>query len=80
MVVGKGELNYPSGSSQPFRQVQDRRTQPACVVGRARGPALEGQPPLGSQALASLGLLSSYESYPLWLSPEVPFDFGGNIY
>lgn len=80
MVVGKGEPNSLSSSSQTFRQVQDRRTQPPCVVGRARRPALEGQPPLGSQALASLGLLSSCESYLLWLIPEVPFDFGGNVY
>lgn len=60
-IVGEGERNCPS-SSKPFRQVQDRRTQPPCVVDRARGPALEGQLPLGSQALASLGLLSSRES------------------
>lgn len=80
MVVGKGEQNCPSGSSQHFRRLQDRRMQPPCLVGRARGPASEGQPPRGSQALAGLGLQSSWESYPLWLIPEVPFDFGGNIY
>lgn len=76
MAVGKAEPNCPSSSSQPFKQVWDRQMQPPCVVGRARGPALPGQPQLGSQALASLGLLNSCLSYLLWLIPEVHFDFG----
>lgn len=76
MAVGKAELNSPPSSSQSFKQVRDRQMQPPCVVGRARGPALSGQPQPGIQALASLGLLSLCLSYLLWLIPEVHFDFG----
>lgn len=67
MAVGKAELNSPPSSSQPFKHVWDRQMQPPCVGGRARGPPLSGQPQLGSQALASLGLLSFCLSYLLWL-------------
>lgn len=73
MAVGKAELNSPSSSSQPLRQVRDRQMQPPWAVGRARGPALPGQPQLGSQALAGLDHLSSCLSYLPCLIPEVHF-------
>lgn len=64
MAVGRAGLNSPPSSSQPFQQVGDRQMQPPCVVGTARGPVLPGQPQLGNQTLAGLGL--SCLSYLLW--------------
>lgn len=63
----QGRAEQTPSSSQPFKQVWARQMQPPSVVGRARGPALSGQPQLGSQALASSGLLPSWLSCLLWL-------------